>query len=54
MDILFTCNRIYLDGEFIAGGIVSAADDGTIRQILRGQEELNSFLYANESAEVSC
>lgn len=53
MDVLFVCKRIYLDGEFVNGGIVSSAEDGTIIDILRGQEQLNTFMYANESAEVS-
>ena len=52
MDDLFLSKRIFIDGEFIDGGIL-VTPQGKIRQILQTQEEVNTWIYSNETNEVS-
>lgn len=52
MDELFLCKRIFCDDEFINGGVL-VTPEGKIRSILRSQEEINSWMYSNESNEVT-
>lgn len=51
MDKLFLSKRMFIDNEFVDGGILVAAN-GKIRSVLRSQQEINSWMYANESDEV--
>ncbi|XP_037028604.1 allantoinase [Bradysia coprophila] len=50
MDKLFLSKRMFIDSEFVSGGIL-VAPNGKIRSILRSQQEINSWMYANESDE---
>ena len=52
MDVLFLSERIFIDDDFVPGGIV-VTPEGTIRTIIRGQAELNSWMYAFETQTVS-
>ncbi len=51
MDKLFLSKRMFIDNEFVNGGIV-VTPNGKIRSILRSQQEVNSWMYANEADEV--
>lgn len=51
MDKLFLSKRMFIDNEFVNGGIL-VTPNGKIRSILRTQQEINSWMYANESDEV--
>lgn len=51
MDNLFLSKKIFVDSEFIDGGVL-VSPEGKIRSILRSQEEVNSWMYSNESNEV--
>lgn len=52
MDDLFLSKRIFIDGKFIDGGIL-VTSEGKIRTIFRSQEQVNSWMYSNESNEVN-
>lgn len=57
MDLLFLSQRIYdgtsrsADGsaEYFSGGIVVDRTAGRIRQVLRGQQAVNSWMYGQEA-----
>lgn len=51
MDKLFLSKRMFIDNEFLNGGIL-VTPSGKIRSILRSQQEINSWMYANEADEV--
>lgn len=54
MDDLFLSQRIFTGdaadgGAFIDGGILVDRHSGCVRQLLRSQTEVNSWMYANEA-----
>lgn len=51
MDILFLSKRMFIDNEFVNGGIL-VTPKGKIRSVMRSQQEVNSWMYANEADEV--
>lgn len=51
MDKLLLSKRMFIDNEFVNGGIL-VTPDGTIRSVMRSQQEVNSWMYANEADEV--
>lgn len=51
MDILFLSKRMFIDNAFVNGGIL-VTPEGKIRSVLRSQQEVNSWMYANEADEV--
>lgn len=52
MDILFLSKRMFIENEFVSGGIL-VTTEGKIRTVMRSQQEVNSWMYANEADEVS-
>lgn len=52
MDLLFLSKRIFLDGEFVNGGIL-VSQSGKIREIFTTQEQVNTWLYSNQAEDVS-
>lgn len=51
MDTLFLSKRMFIDNEYVNGGVL-VTPDGTIRCVMRSQQEVNSWMYANEAEEV--
>lgn len=51
MDKLFLSKRMFIDDEFVNGGIL-VTPEGTIRSVMRSQQEVNSWMYGNEADEV--
>lgn len=52
MDTLFLSKRIFINNEFINGGVL-VTPEGKIRSVMRSQQEVNSWMYGNEADEVS-